>query len=604
MTLRSRIGRIGGPRGPRQGSVRTWMLVLAVVLGLVTASAEQETRPQSAPLFRAGVNLVALEVSVLDKHRQPVTGLTAADFTVLDDGAPRPVVAFSAVTLPEAVAAPTADWMTSTSPDVVTNQVDARRLVVLVFSGAHARLGPLGHAVIDHLGPEDLAAVVFLTRPELGQDFTVDRTKLHDAVDRVQTPPTGSLEPVWPLDRLTTLLASLGPLADRRKVVFFITGGRYIGIFSARTELYRTAQRAGVTINCLSPRILAPPADDMCKELASNTGGDAVTDTNLPEEEVPALFRASGSYYLLGFEPVDAKADAAVRRVEVKVDRPDVEVRTATVRDAAPATALPNSRVAMADALASPVSVAAIPLQMSAIPLAKGRGATANVVVILSFRLTGIPWSHADVQEVEIDAMADTGVIEHSGRESVRWAARSMSGDREGTIFAQVELPPGAHELRASLHSTALGATGSIFSDVSIPEFAKDALSLSGVSVHTDAPQTQIGAEALRAWVPSVPTTSRTFAASDHVTTSIVIYQGGEKALADVTVTLQVRNEKNVVVSTRSDTLGAERFQLGRRLEYSLALPLDRLSPGRYLATLVGTAGDMTAERDLQFAIR
>ncbi len=42
----------------------------------------QSERPQ----FRTGVELLQLDVAVLDSKRQPVSGLTAADFTVLDNG--------------------------------------------------------------------------------------------------------------------------------------------------------------------------------------------------------------------------------------------------------------------------------------------------------------------------------------------------------------------------------------------------------------------------------------------------------------------------------------------------------------------------------------
>ena len=50
--------------------------------------------PQQRPQFRAGVDLVEVEVSVLDRERQTVHGLTAADFAVFENGKPQPIVAF------------------------------------------------------------------------------------------------------------------------------------------------------------------------------------------------------------------------------------------------------------------------------------------------------------------------------------------------------------------------------------------------------------------------------------------------------------------------------------------------------------------------------
>ena len=53
---------------------------------LVYAAAAQQVPPVQPPTFRTGVDAVQLDVSVLDKDRRPVRRLTAADFTVLEDG--------------------------------------------------------------------------------------------------------------------------------------------------------------------------------------------------------------------------------------------------------------------------------------------------------------------------------------------------------------------------------------------------------------------------------------------------------------------------------------------------------------------------------------
>ena len=66
--------------------------VAAVLLiGIIAVSVIASGRAQQPPVFRAAADIVQIDVSVLDRDRQPVHGLTAADFTVLDGGIEQPV---------------------------------------------------------------------------------------------------------------------------------------------------------------------------------------------------------------------------------------------------------------------------------------------------------------------------------------------------------------------------------------------------------------------------------------------------------------------------------------------------------------------------------
>ena len=74
--------------------MRTLAVLAAVGLaGLVVASAQEPGTPGQQPTFRAGVDVIRLDVSVLDKNSRPVHGLTMADFTVLENGKPQKLVA-------------------------------------------------------------------------------------------------------------------------------------------------------------------------------------------------------------------------------------------------------------------------------------------------------------------------------------------------------------------------------------------------------------------------------------------------------------------------------------------------------------------------------
>src|SRR6476619_222256 len=96
--------------------------LLAGWLGVIVTSSAAQLPQTPPPTFRIGVDAVQLDVSVLDAQRRPVRGLTAADFTVLEDCKPRRIVQFSAVELPSVVPAAPA-VADSVPPDVARNDL-------------------------------------------------------------------------------------------------------------------------------------------------------------------------------------------------------------------------------------------------------------------------------------------------------------------------------------------------------------------------------------------------------------------------------------------------------------------------------------------------
>jgi len=223
------------------------LVSLATSVSVLSPVAARQDLP-AVPQFRTRVDLVVLDVSVLDRDRRPVRGLSAADFTILEDGRPQSIQMFTAIDIPEpeapsAAEVPPAPWLRDVPSDVRNNEDDANaQIVVLVLDDANPMdAGDLFHArqyarsIIERLGPRDLAAVVFVADARSGQEFTHDKQRLRAAVDRFsgQVPGTGAggwefgaLEMMGGKMTLRTLKGqaeSLAELPAARKAVILIS---------------------------------------------------------------------------------------------------------------------------------------------------------------------------------------------------------------------------------------------------------------------------------------------------------------------------------------------------------------------------------------------
>ena len=134
----------------------------AALLALVAITLPVRAQsPAPQPTFRGGTDLVQVDVSVLDGKRHPVRGLTAADFSIFEDGQPREIQAFTEVNLPDRVQSRDAAWTREVPSDVATNLTaqEEGRLLVIVLD----RTIPVGEpattarriaaAAINQLGP-------------------------------------------------------------------------------------------------------------------------------------------------------------------------------------------------------------------------------------------------------------------------------------------------------------------------------------------------------------------------------------------------------------------------------------------------------------------
>jgi VWFA-related protein len=655
----------------------------SVLLALGFVVSARQTAPQQSPppRFSAGVDIVEMDVSVLDKDHKPVRGLTAKDFTVLEDGAPQKIVAFDEVHVPPP-APPTAAWKRDVPVDVQSSAIAEKQLFVIIVDDAQiapsaaisatARPGEengrgrrsgtaaedpmmrdaayrlattrgVARKAIESLGENDLAAIIFTQDNFKGQTFTSDRSKLLKTLDGLAlgpayhayplAPEATDCQPLWfTTGALRMAVEALSAMPHRRKTILYVSAGLYIPLIGkpppeyeicaakaqdSVLEAFRMAQLSNVNIYTIDPsglEVAQGLALDQLRgrhnfllEVAENTGGRAILDTNDDVGRVAEILDDARSYYVLGYELTNRKGDGKFHRVEVKVNRPGVEVLSRKTRYDAPP---PKPGTAAAVVSANNVVGEFLPkgdipaeLSVSAFSTASG----GRVVVVIGGHLPPLsaPLT-SDHLDLVIRAFTPDGRDAGAHQELVPVILRPVAtaADQPGSgpafeLASRIDLRPGRYSLRIGLRSAATDKAGSVYADVEVPDFTKDSLSLSG-AVFTASSGTSRG-DALSAIVPTI---SREFAADDRMQVFVRAYQGGATPLADASMRTRIVDAHNATAFDHTEILPAQAFARGRQADYFVRLPLTSLKPGEYWLAIEAKSGRAAARRDVRFTVK
>lgn len=625
----------------------------AVVIALAsvvvwTATGSSAQSPQ-APSFESGVDVVQLDVTVLDGHRQPVTGLTADDFTVVERGAVQPIVSFSAVDLPPRPVGGAA-WRHEVAPDVASNHLDMQRVVIVVMDDCHISFDPgdaamarrIAARAVDELGPADMAAVVYTASRRQGQEFTTDKARLRAAVERFS--PRGGLPPphqfaasrtarggmplgaggAGPCPGFRTVEQMMANTAEAlrgwsgwRKTLLFISP--FTPVFRADAiesvvdvgvwgRVFDAMQEANVTVYQFDPRGLEVGADITRDPgaLADATGGTTIRNTNVPEAGVAQVFRENSSYYMIGFQPIDTTRDGRFRTIDVRVNRPGLTVRTRSGYFAPR-----NERAARPNRPAPPVLEQAIagalpsgdlPLDVAVAPFARAGSRTAAVAVVAGFSPVGLAGQPATF-EVLVTAFRDDWKEMGSATQRIEVVPRSAAGvPLHVDLASRLDLPPGRYEIRTAVTGVSSGRTGSAYASVVVPDFRKEALALSGVALQR-APAAVLGAARDLADVaPVAPTTIRAFTRNDRVSAFVQIVQPGHGAPVPVDARVRLVDAENVVRLERVLQLEADDFAAGIA-DVHQDISLRDVAAGEYLLVVDASSVRGTADRRIRLRV-
>ena len=229
---------------------------------------------------------------------------------------------------------------------------------------------------------------------------------------------------------------------------------------------FQGLQRANINIYSFDPRGLTMEGIssarlDSLLMFAESTGGRAVVGTNTPWEHVSQMFHENSSYSLIGIQSANTARDGRFRRLNVRVNRPDLDVRTragyfaartdkpkASKKPAVPVTALDK-------AFAAALPTGDLPLAVSVAPFAvPGRKQAALAIVVGTRRPVS---SQRSTETLEVVASAFDVDIKQRGshRQTVELTLRpTASGEQHFDLYSRLTLPPGRYEVRVGAEAS------------------------------------------------------------------------------------------------------------------------------------------------------
>lgn len=173
--------------------IRALAFVLAATVGCLLAVSAQTARSQDKPqeqrpaaTFRSGVDLVAVEASVVDPRGRPVSDLTPEDFVLMVDGRPRPLVSVQFISHAGGAKAPARTEGFSTNAGA-----ESGRLIMLVVDQSNIHRGSsrtyieAASQFVDRLNPADRVGLTVIPGVGSGVDFTANHALVKTLLTRV-----------------------------------------------------------------------------------------------------------------------------------------------------------------------------------------------------------------------------------------------------------------------------------------------------------------------------------------------------------------------------------------------------------------------------------
>ena len=396
---------------------------LAVLLGLAAAtglSRGREEAERQVPQFRTQVNAVLVDALVLNRDGNPVEDLTRRDFQLFEDGVEQSIASFDVTDWTSYVAAQTG--ASPGEPSALQENKYPRRFVFVLnrqgtrFDYLVRAKRALSSFVVESLADGDEAMVIDMgNSTKIVQQFVADKQTTLASIDSIRPM---AMPYRMEIDRaaravyqdIESLARAFAEIPGRKIVVLF---SMELMTFpppgSTLTNETFTLKR---TVEALNQSNTSVYAIDLAgvdsrgassygglSALALDTGGRFYRNAVAFGPPLERIGRENQRYYLLGYVSTNAAADGSYRKIELRVDRPDVEVvarpgyfarKEDTQTDVADAREAPDTAPsARGDAAASDALPLAVEITTYLLPTGTGKVRVPMSVALPEELLTG-----------------------------------------------------------------------------------------------------------------------------------------------------------------------------------------------------------------------
>jgi len=289
----------------------------------VAARPKRSPLPADLPSFKSDINLVTVDVAVLDNRGNFIPTIPRDKFLVLEDNVPQQVVNFGP----------------SEAPMTVCLVIEFSNLYQQYWTESWYQTLTAAYGFLESLRPEDWVAVVaYDLRPEILSDFSQDKRKAHEAMQRLRIAAYSESNL---FDALADTIDRMKEIEGRKSIVVIASG---VDTFSRLTfdKIRQIVQTGGTSIYAVGlmqalrewydargymgsiERMDFLQADNQMRTFAKESGGMSFFPRFYGE--FPSIFQQIAvslrNQYSLTYQPTNQARDGKFRKIKVQLVDP------------------------------------------------------------------------------------------------------------------------------------------------------------------------------------------------------------------------------------------------------------------------------------------